>query len=104
MSEETTAPKAPARAVAAAESFVAKHGNPTRAVVENIGRNAARVVLVGADGAMGDVVVADVPTAEAVCAQLADLHVGEWDRETIAAAKIGPEHRRRMAGAIGRRV
>jgi len=53
---------------------------------------------------MGDVVVADVPTAEAVCAELPDVHVGEWDRETIAAAKIGAQHRRRMAGAIGRRV
>ncbi|WP_440900606.1 hypothetical protein [Actinosynnema sp.] len=83
--------------VRAASAFVAAHGKPSRAVVENIGRAGARVVLVGADGAMGDVVLPDVETAEKVVAAVADLDAAEWDRETTEALKIGPEHRRKMA-------
>ncbi|AHH97073.1 hypothetical protein GCM10010174_38380 [Kutzneria viridogrisea] len=104
MSEQTVAVTAPARAVAAAKSFVSAHGTPARAVVENIGRMGARVVLVGADGAMGDVVVADVATGEALCAAVADLEQSEWDRDTTAAAKIGAKHRRRMAGPRARKA
>ncbi|MBB4964667.1 hypothetical protein [Saccharothrix violaceirubra] len=84
-------------AVRTASEFVAAHGKPARAVVSRLGRAGARVVLVGADGAIGDLVVADVDTAEAVVAAVADLEAHEWDRETTDAAKIGPAHRRRMA-------
>ncbi|MBB5959043.1 polygalacturonase [Saccharothrix tamanrassetensis] len=85
-------------AVKTATAFVATHGKPARAVVENIGRAGARVVLVGDDGAMGDVFLPDVATAEAVVAAVPDLEPHEWDRETTAAVKIGPAHRRKMAG------
>ncbi|MEU4807240.1 hypothetical protein [Actinosynnema sp. NPDC023587] len=85
-------------AVKTAEAFVAAHGKPARAVVENIGRAGARVVLVGDDGAMGDVILPTVEEAEAVVAAVADLEAHEWDRETTAALKIGPAHRRKMAG------
>jgi len=98
---ETPQETLPARTVAAAAAFVAKHGKPTLAVVENIGRAGARVVLVGADGALGDVMV---PT-EAAGAELAEkvdgLEASEWDRETVAATKIGPAHRRKMANRFG---
>lgn len=57
MAEETEETPT-ARQLAAARDFVARHGKPSRAVVENIGRVGARVVLVGADGALGDVLVA----------------------------------------------
>ncbi|WP_019810604.1 hypothetical protein, partial [Saccharomonospora halophila] len=50
----------------AARVFVGEHGGPTRAVVERIGRAGARVVLVGRDGALGDVVVPDVETGNAL--------------------------------------
>lgn len=86
------------RAVKTAAAFVAAHGKPARAVVENVGRAGARVVLVGDDGAMGDVVLPDVASAEAVVEAVADLERHEWDRETTAAVKIGPAHRRKMAG------
>ena len=56
------------------------------------------VPLVGDDGAMGDVVLPDVASAEAVVEAVADLERHEWDRETTAAVKIGPAHRRKMAG------
>ncbi|MEV0679459.1 hypothetical protein AB0I60_23335 [Actinosynnema sp. NPDC050436] len=85
-------------AVKTAEAFVAAHGKPARAVVEHIGRAGARVVLVGDDGAMGDVVLPTVEAAEAVVEAVPDLTAHDWDRETTAATKIGPAHRRRMAG------
>jgi hypothetical protein len=93
MSEQT---RIPGRAVSSAKAFVAAHGRPTRAVVEPIGRAGARLVLVGNDGAMGDIVVPDVATGEAVV-EAAGAQPAEWDRETVAAVKIGPRHRRRMA-------
>ncbi|WP_433262502.1 hypothetical protein ACQPZF_29665 [Actinosynnema sp. CS-041913] len=85
-------------AVKTATAFVAAHGKPTRAVVENIGLAGARVVLVGDDGAMGDVILPDAAAAEAMIAAVPDLEPHEWDRETTAATKIGPAHRHRMAG------
>ena len=93
MSEQV---KIPGRAVASAKAFVAAHGRPTRAVVANIGRAGARVVLVGNDGAMGDIVVPDVATGSAVI-DAAGAQPAEWDRDTVAATRIGPRHRRRMA-------
>lgn len=100
-SEQTTGGETvqvPARAVRTAEAFVAAHGAPARAVVENVGRSVARVVLVGADGTMGDVVVPDAATGEALVARVADLTPADWDRETVSATKIGAAHRRKMAG------
>ncbi|MFE6617144.1 hypothetical protein [Amycolatopsis sp. NPDC057786] len=97
--EEKTETAAPtSRQVAAARDFVKRHGKPSRAVVENIGRIGARVVLVGADGALGDVVVASVAAGDALVEAVEDLEPAEWDSETVKATKIGAEHRRRMAG------
>ncbi|GAA3532597.1 hypothetical protein GCM10022222_14850 [Amycolatopsis ultiminotia] len=103
MAEETentpTAPIAPtARQVAAARDFVARHGKPARAVVENIGRAGARVVLVGVDGALGDVLVAGTEAGTALVEAVEDLEAAEWDSETVQTVKIGAAHRRKMAG------
>jgi hypothetical protein len=103
VAEETeqtpSAPSAPtARQLAAARDFVARHGKPSRAVVENIGRAGARVVLVGADGALGDVLVAGPEAGTALVEAVDDLEAAEWDSETVKLAKIGPAHRRKMAG------
>lgn len=86
------------RAVATVRAFVAAHGKPSRAVIEYVGRAGARIVLVGADGILGDVVVPDVAGGEAVCAAVEGVEVSEWDRDTTAAVRIGAAHRRRMAG------
>jgi hypothetical protein len=95
--EDTSKAVQPA-AVKAAAAFVAAHGKPARAVVQNIGSAGARVVLVGADGAMGDVIVADPEVGEALVARVEGLELSEeWDRETVAAAKIGAAHRAKMA-------
>ncbi|MEU8633746.1 hypothetical protein AB0C38_16360 [Amycolatopsis sp. NPDC048633] len=82
----------------AARKFVKAHGKPSRAVVENIGRAGARVVLVGADGALGDVVVPSVATGEALVEAVEGIEAASWDAETVKATKIGAEHRRKMAG------
>jgi hypothetical protein len=97
-SEEPTS-----RQLAAARRFVTRHGNPAKAVVENIGRTGARVVLVGADGALGDVVVPTTGVGEALVEAVDDLEPAEWDAETVGATEIGHKHRRRMAGAHARR-
>lgn len=88
----------PDKDVAAASDFVRAHGESARAVVENMGRAGARVVLIGEDGAFGDVVVADVATGRAVVAAVDGLTEHQWDAETTAALRIGAEHRHRMGG------
>ncbi|WP_019814792.1 phosphatase PAP2 family protein [Saccharomonospora saliphila] len=103
---ETTeqSPSRPGKAqLAAARAFVAEHGDPARAVVERLGRAGARVVLVGQDGALGDVVVPSVETGEALIAAVEELTAAEWDADTVGATAIGAEHRRRMAGPRARR-
>lgn len=100
--EQTPAP-AGARQLAAARAFVAEHGKPAKAVVERIGRAGARVVLVGADGALGDVVVPSTATGEALVEAIDELEPAVWDAETVGATTIGAKHRRRMAGPLARR-
>ncbi|GAA2807722.1 hypothetical protein [Saccharopolyspora taberi] len=90
------------REVAAATAFVRDHGKSARAVVENLGQAGARVVLIGADGALGDVMVADVATGEALVEAVGELTASEWDGETTGALKIGAAHRRKMAGPRAR--
>lgn len=97
MADENTEPQVPAQALKAATAFVADHGKPSRAVVQNVGRTGARVVLVGDDGAMGDIMVPDPAAGEALVAKIEGLELSEWDRETVSATKIGAGHRRKMA-------
>jgi hypothetical protein len=102
MSETTTAPEAPAALVSALKSFAAAHGGGGTAVVEYVGRERARVVVVGADGVWGDEVVPSVETGKAA-AEAAGLTVKDtWDRELTAAVRTTQEDRLRMAGSRGR--
>ncbi|MGC7101151.1 hypothetical protein ACPZ19_41300 [Amycolatopsis lurida] len=95
---EKTQPAEPtSRQLAAAREFVAKHGEAGKAVVENIGRAGARVMLVGADGAIGDVIVTSVETGEKLVEAVDGLEASTWDTETVGATKIGANYRRRMA-------
>jgi hypothetical protein len=99
--EKTIAPTK--RQLASAREFVAVHGKPSKAVVENIGRAGARVVLVGPDGALGDIIVPGVATGEGLVEAVADLEPAEWDTSTVNAVHIGAAHRRKMAGPLARR-
>ncbi|MBB5152683.1 hypothetical protein [Saccharopolyspora phatthalungensis] len=98
--EHTTEPSP--KAIATAKAFVGGHGGSARAVVENLGRAGARIVLIGEDGQFGDVLVPDAATGEALVEAVDGLTPHKWDGETTAALKIGAAHRRRMAGARAR--
>jgi hypothetical protein len=101
--QSTEADRAPKkRQVAAARRFVAQHGDPARDVVESIGRSGARVVLVGADGAMGDVFVASTHAGETLIDMVEGLERASWDAETVNATAIGAEHRRKMGRSLTR--
>lgn len=102
VSEEKTTPTATAtrQQVASARAFVKAHGTPVRAVVEPIGRSGARVVLVGNDGALGDVVVPSVETGTALIDAVDDLRKSDWDSDTVGATSIGSVHRRRMGRSL----
>lgn len=97
---EATAPAPTKSQLSAARAFVATHGKPSRGVIEPIGRAGSRVVLVGGDGAMGDVIVRSVEAGEALIDAVEGLERAEWDSETVGAAVIGPRHRRRMGRSL----
>lgn len=100
--EQVPAPPT-AQQLASAQAFVAAHGKPAKAVVQRIGSAGARVVLIGTDGALGDVVVPSVETGNALVEAVQELEPATWDAETVGALDIGPAHRRRMAGSFTRR-
>ncbi|MBA0125939.1 hypothetical protein H0B56_10335 [Haloechinothrix sp. YIM 98757] len=100
-SEAEQAPRK--RDIAVARQFVEEHGSPARAVVQAIGRSGARVVLVGGDGAMGDVFVPSTAAGNALVGAVADLDESSWDAETVNATEIGAEHRRKMGRSLTRR-
>lgn len=84
------------RAVARMRAFAGAHDGAT-ATIESLGRNGARVILLGADGVHGDVVLGSVALAQQLCAA-AGLETADWDRERSAAVRISPADRRGMAG------
>jgi hypothetical protein len=95
-------PEAPQKAVAAVNRFAAAHEG-ARAVTQFVGEGATRVTLIGTDGGvLGDVVVRDVATAEAVIAA-SDAEAAEWDRELAGAVTLPPGLRKKMAGYLTRR-
>jgi len=85
-----------------ARDFVESHGKPVKVVVHNLGRAGARMVLIAPDGRIGDVIVPDVATGNAVVAAEEDLEAAEWDSETVAQTSIGPERRRSMGSSATR--
>lgn len=89
------------RSAKSVTQFAAAHGGSARAVVQGVAAHAVRITLVGADGILGDVVVPDAETAEAVLAE-AGVEPAEWDRELAASVELSAAHRARMAGRAGR--
>lgn len=73
------------------------HGGSGTAILENMGRSGARIVLVAADGTYGDATVPNMEIAAAV-AEAACLTVGTWDRETSGLIAPTSKDRQRMAG------
>jgi hypothetical protein len=77
--------------------FGAKHGG-VDAVVQYLGQRGARIVLVGKDGAWGDLVAPTYAMAQAA-AESAEVTVhDEFGGELAARVRTGPYEWTRMAG------
>ncbi|MCD0483123.1 hypothetical protein [Streptacidiphilus sp. ASG 303] len=104
-SEETTAARAASRDQRRARriakniaSFAGRHGGSADGVVEYVGRNATRIVLVGADGAWGDQVAPRYEVAKQA-AELAGITLHDaFDGELAARVRTSSYEWSRMAG------
>ncbi|WP_280180753.1 hypothetical protein [Nocardia farcinica] len=107
MSVETAPARAevPAAVVNSVKGFVAEHGGSGTAVLQPLGRMGVRVTLVGADGVLGDRVVADLPTAEKLVELVPGLTATEeWDRELTSVVTPRTGHWARMAGWVAKQT
>lgn len=92
---------APSDVVSSVRGFVGREGGSAKAVLQPIGQAGVRITLVGEDGGiLGDRVVPDIATANAVVDALPDVATAEWDRELTSAANVRPSHWRKMAGWV----
>lgn len=98
---EKTPATAPSDVVSSIRGFVAAAGGSAKAVLQPTGEAGVRVTLVGGEGGfLGDRVVDDMATAEAVVEAVDGLEIGEWDRELTSSADVSPQHWRKMAGWV----
>ncbi len=87
------------------EKFLAEHGGTASAVLQPVGTAGVRITLVGADGVLGDRVVADLDTAKAAIAEFDAITIAEeWERELVAAATPRGGHYAKMAGWVARQT
>ncbi len=101
--ESTRSIRIPRGTLAAVTRFVRRNGGTASAVIAPIGGAGVRVVLVGSDGGtLGDTVVEDVQTAQALVGAVDGLEVAEWDRELSSAATPRAGHYAKMAGWVAR--
>lgn len=101
---ETGGATAPAGVVRMVSSYVKRNGGTATALLQPIGDAGVRITLVAADGGiLGDEVVKDVDTAQAVVAAVEGVTVSEeWTRELVSTANPRPGHSRKMAGWVAR--
>lgn len=95
-----SAPELPKSTVKAITTFVADHGGSASAVIQPVGVAGVRITLVGADGILGDQVVADLATANAVVASFDNVTVAEWERELTSIVTPQKGHFAKMAGWV----
>ena len=95
--------RAPGDVVASVKKFVAREGGSAKVVQQAIGAAGVRITLVGdAGGVLGDRVVADLATAQAVVDAVDGLEIAEWDRDLTSETTVKPSHYRKMAGWVAR--
>lgn len=87
-----------ARLAGRINAFAKAHGGRVDGHLAHIGRGTTRIVLVGADGAWGDLVVPGRAIAQRAT-ELAGIAVHQdFDRELAAKLRTGPYEWTRMAG------
>ncbi|GAB92397.1 hypothetical protein [Gordonia rhizosphera] len=96
-----SAVSAPSDVVGSIKGFIGREGGTAKAVLQPIGAAGVRITLVGEKGGiLGDRVVADLATAQAVVDAIDGLETAEWDRDLTSAANVKPSHYRQMAGWV----
>lgn len=99
---ETAAPTAPREVVRSIQHYVERQGGSATAVLQPVGEAGVRITLVGGDGGiLGDRVVRDEATAQAVVDAVDGLTLSEeWTRELVSTATVKPSRWRKMAGWV----
>ncbi|GGK38976.1 hypothetical protein [Nocardia camponoti] len=101
MSANAVAVKVPAGVEKSIVKFVADHGDSATAVLQYVGKEGVRITLVGADGILGDRVVASMDIAKAIVERVNGLAETEhWDRELVSKASPEPGHWKKMAAWV----
>ncbi|HNP55998.1 MAG TPA: hypothetical protein PK331_13175 [Gordonia sp. (in: high G+C Gram-positive bacteria)] len=101
---ETAAPRAPREVVGSIQRYVRRQGGTATALLQPVGEAGVRITLVGGEGGiLGDRVVRDEATAQAVVEAVDGLTLAdEWNRELVSTATVKPSHWRKMAGWVAR--
>lgn len=95
--------EAPTEVVASVRKFVEREGGSAKVVLQAIGDAGVRITLVGdANGILGDRVVPDLATAQAVVDAVDGLEITEWDRDLTSETTVSTSHYRKMAGWVAR--
>ena len=61
--------------------FAARYGDGVLAVVNQVGRSGARIVLIAPNGEFGDALASSLQAGRQICRD-AGIEVRDWDRET----------------------
>ncbi len=79
-------------------AFAQSHGGSADGQIAYIGAIGTRIVLVGADGAWGDLVAPSYEIAERAVERAAITRHDDFDGELAAKVRTGPYEWKRMAG------
>ncbi|WP_245175387.1 hypothetical protein [Streptomyces bohaiensis] len=97
--EDRRAARERTRLTRSARRFAAAHGGSAEGQIAYLGARGHRLVLVGADGAWGDLVASDRTLAEAAAREAGVELRAEFDGEMAARVTTGPYEWSRMAGS-----
>jgi hypothetical protein len=86
-------------------AFAGQHGGAAEATIEYIGEIGTRIVLVGEDGAWGDLVAPSYEIARQAVERAGITVHEDFDGDLAAKVRTGPYEWKRMAGIqIGGRI
>jgi hypothetical protein len=80
------------------DAFAKSHGGSADGQIAYIGEIGTRIVLIGADGAWGDLVAPSYPIARSAVERAAITVHDDFDGELGAKVRTGPYEWKRMAG------